>query len=212
MADGHDTLDWIAAQRWSNGKVGMVGGSYLGIVQWKAAISGNPHLKAISPAVSGSDEYEDRFYSKGGALKLGHRLLWLAENMRAPGFPRPDFRSSSCTCPFGQAIAPRRARPSTIFQTALDHPAYDSFWESISTRAQLEKVRVPVLAFGGWYDNFAENDLEAFSRLRALSREARIVIGPWAHNTLLPVPRIRLRPGSPCPRSAACNWSGSTAG
>src|SRR5689334_529632 len=88
--DGYDTIDWIAHQTWSDGKVGMIGGSYRGIVQWKAALEGNPHLKAIFPVVSGSDEYRDRYYSTGGAMKLGHRLGWISENLKAPGY-RADF-------------------------------------------------------------------------------------------------------------------------
>jgi len=59
-------VDWIASHPWSDGKIGMVGGSYLGIVQWKLALLNNPHLKAISPVVSGYDDYRDRFYSTGG--------------------------------------------------------------------------------------------------------------------------------------------------
>ena len=51
--DGDDTLNWIARQPWSDGKIGMIGGSYRGIVQWKAALLNNPHLKAIFPVVSG---------------------------------------------------------------------------------------------------------------------------------------------------------------
>src|SRR6202521_939378 len=50
-ADGDDTLNWIARQSWSDGKIGMIGGSYRGIVQWKAAVLNNPHLKAIFPVV-----------------------------------------------------------------------------------------------------------------------------------------------------------------
>ncbi|HTB17195.1 MAG TPA: CocE/NonD family hydrolase, partial [Bryobacteraceae bacterium] len=50
--DGYDTLNWIAAQPWSDGKVGMIGGSYLGIAQWQVALLNNPHLKAIFPVVS----------------------------------------------------------------------------------------------------------------------------------------------------------------
>ncbi|MGA8581053.1 MAG: CocE/NonD family hydrolase, partial [Bryobacteraceae bacterium] len=46
-ADGDDTLNWIARQPWCDGKIGMTGGSYLGIVQWKVALRANPHLKAI---------------------------------------------------------------------------------------------------------------------------------------------------------------------
>ena len=45
------------------------------------------------PVVSGDDDYRDRFYSPGGAMKLGHRLLWLADNMRARGFVPPDFKT-----------------------------------------------------------------------------------------------------------------------
>jgi len=88
--DGDDTLNWIARQSWSDGKIGMVGGSYRGIVQWKAALMNNPHLRAIFPVVSGYDDYRDRYYSPGGAFKLGHRLGWMSENMKAPGY-RPDF-------------------------------------------------------------------------------------------------------------------------
>src|SRR5581483_122530 len=52
-ADGYDTINWIARQPWSNGNVGMMGASYPGIAQWKAALTGNPHLKAIFPVVAG---------------------------------------------------------------------------------------------------------------------------------------------------------------
>ena len=47
--DGYDTLDWLAAQPWCDGDVGMFGGSYVGLTQWQAAISGHPALKAIAP-------------------------------------------------------------------------------------------------------------------------------------------------------------------
>ena len=89
-ADGNDAINWIAAQPWSNGRVAMTGNSYQGLVQWWAAVEGNPHLRAISPTFSGDDEYSDRYYSAGGALQLGHRLSWFAENFPAlPSGPRP---------------------------------------------------------------------------------------------------------------------------
>ncbi len=83
--DGYDTLNWIAAQPWSDGKVGMIGGSYVGIAEWRVALLNNPHLKAIFPVVSGSDDYFDRYYSQGGAMKLGHRLLWMSQNLTPAG-------------------------------------------------------------------------------------------------------------------------------
>jgi putative CocE/NonD family hydrolase len=180
-ADGSDTIDWIARQRWSNGKVGMIGGSYLGIAQWKAALTGNPHLKAIFPVVSGDDDYLDRFYSTGGALKLGHRLEWLAENRKAPGY-EPEFNRFIWHLPLWSADVAATGRPDTEWSQAIEHPAYDSFWQAISTRAQLDKIRVPVFAVGGWYDNYAESDLDAYVLLRRSSGLNHILIGPWPHN------------------------------
>ena len=180
-ADGDDTLNWIARQPWSDGKIGMVGGSYLGIVQWKAALLNNPHLKAIFPVVSGADDYRDRFYSPGGALKLGHRLEWMSENQRAPGY-HPDFSKYTLHLPLRTADIVATGWTSEMYREALDHPAYDSFWRAISTREQIQKVHIPVFSIGGWYDNFVESDLEAYAALHKNSGLNRILIGPWAHN------------------------------
>lgn len=180
--DGYDTLAWIGGQSWSNGRVGMVGASYLGIVQWKAALSGSPYLKAISPAVAGSDEFEDRFYSKGGAMKLGHRLSWLAANLRLPGLPQPKFEEYVRHLPLRTSDRAVAGREIDFWQAALHHPTYDDYWKAVSTRERIDQVKAPALIFAGWYDNFAENDLEAFRLLRRLGREARIVVGPWPHN------------------------------
>jgi putative CocE/NonD family hydrolase len=180
-SDGYDTLNWIARQSWSNGKVGMIGGSYRGIVQWKVAVLNNPHLKAIFPIVSGYDDYRDRFYSPGGAMKLGGRLQWMAENLKAPGF-RPDFSRFILHLPLRNADIASTGWTSEMFREAVAHPTYDSFWRGISTREQMQNIRVPVFSIGGWYDNFVQSDLEAFAALRKSSGLSRIVVGPWAHS------------------------------
>ena len=179
--DGYDTIDWIARQPWSDGKVGMMGGSYLGIVQWKAALTNNPHLKAIFPVVSGDDDYRDRFYSPGGAMKIGNRLNWMADNLRTPGY-LPDFNRFIWHLPVRNADVAATGQVSDMFQDAVNHPAFDHFWKSISTREKLARIKVPVFAAGGWYDNFAESDLQAYTVLRRNSNVNRILIGPWAHN------------------------------
>lgn len=180
--DGSDTINWIAEQPWSNGRVVMAGSSYLGLVEWWAAIEGNPHLKAISPMFSGDDEYADRFYSPGGGLQLGHRLLWFAENFP----PRPGM-----IVPVGNYInylplrtADVAATQKTIplWQLALDHPADDQFWQQQSLRLQLGRMKVPVLSFGGWFDVYCASDLDAFARLAKANRPVETWIGPWAHN------------------------------
>jgi putative CocE/NonD family hydrolase len=182
--DGYDTLEWIARQPWSDGKIGMMGGSYLGIVQWKVAVLNNPHLKAIFPVVSGYDDYRDRFYSTGGAMKLGNRLNWMSDNMRAPSF-EPTFTKFIWHLPLRNSDLAATGMTSEMYQQAMRHPAFDSFWKSISIREQLHKIKVPVFSVGGWYDNFAESDLDAYAELRKNSGVHRMLIGPWAHNISL---------------------------
>jgi putative CocE/NonD family hydrolase len=193
VRDGDDTLNWVAQQPWSNGKIGMMGGSYVGITQWKAALSGNPHLKAIFPVVSGYDDYRDRYYSTGGALKLGNRLGWMSENLRAPGYHR-EFDQFVLHLPVRSADIAALGWTSPMFRDVIDHPAFDSFWRSISVKEHIEKIKVPVFAVGGWYDNFVESDLAAFTALRKHSSLNRVLIGPWAHNMSVPFENVDFGP------------------
>ncbi len=205
-ADGGDTLDWIARQPWSDGKIGMLGGSYLGIVQWKVAALNNPHLKAIFPSVSGCDDYLDRFYSPGGALKLGQRLLWMSENLRAPRF-HPDFAGFVLHLPLRTSDLAATGQTSAMFQEAIAHPAYDSFWKSISVRERLDNIRVPVFSVGGWFDNYVESDLYAYERLRKNSSVNRILIGPWPHNMAVKLDGADFGPDTDVPmRAIQMQW------
>jgi len=200
--DGYDTLNWIAGQPWSNGKIGMMGGSYLGIAQWRVALLNNPHLKAIFPVVAGSDDYFDRFYSHGGATKLGHRLLWLSLNMRAPGADAPTFDSYVSHLPLRTSDRAAARQTVKLYQTILDHPSYDAFWKEQSVLANIEGVHVPVFQVGGWYDNYVEGDLEAFTALHKApgpEERSRILIGPWAHNMSIPFDGINFGDDSSAP-------------
>lgn len=205
--DGEDTLNWIARQSWSNGSVAMLGGSYVGIVQWRAALTGNSHLRTISPVVSGSDEYLDRFYSPGGALKLGHRLLWIAENLNLPGHRQPPFERFVRHLPHRTVDRYITGQKIGFFQEALNHPSYDNYWRSRSTRERLNQIRIPVFIVGGWYDNYVESDLAAFSVLSQQSTSHRIVVGPWPHNMSIPFDGISFGSDSTAPlRSFQLRW------
>jgi putative CocE/NonD family hydrolase len=205
-ADGDDTLNWIARQPWSDGKVGMIGGSYLGIVQWKAAVLDNPHLKAIFPVVAGYDDYRDRFYSTGGAMKLGNRLEWMSENLKVPGY-QPDFSKFVLHLPLRTADVAATGRPSEMYREAMDHPAFDSFWRAISTKEQIQKVRIPVFSVGGWYDNYAQSDLEAYAALHKTSGLNRILVGPWPHNMSYKFAGVDFGPEASVPmRSLQLEW------
>jgi putative CocE/NonD family hydrolase len=180
--DSNDTIDWIAEQPWSNGRVAMAGGSYLGMVQWWAALQENPHLAAISPVCSGNDEYLDRYYSTGGALKLGHRLLWLAENLTPPSRVPALLPSYIRHLPVRSSDVAATGLPQPLWRTAIAHPSFDDYWKRLSVRERIERVQIPTLSFGGWFDNYAESDLDAFSRLASRHKTIETWIGPWAHN------------------------------
>jgi uncharacterized protein len=204
--DGDDTLNWVARQPWCNGKIGMMGGSYVGIVQWKAALANNPHLKAIFPVVSGYDDYRDRYYSTGGALKLGHRLEWMSENLRAPGYHQ-DFGKFVLHLPVRSADIAALGWMSPMYRDIIEHPAFDGFWRAISTKEHLDRVKVPVFAVGGWYDNFVQSDLEAYAARRKRSGLSRILIGPWAHNMSMPFEGVAFGAESSAPvRALQMAW------
>jgi putative CocE/NonD family hydrolase len=196
--DGDETLNWIAAQVWSDGKVGMTGGSYLGIAQWKVALLNNPHLKAIFPVVSGWDDYRDRFYSTGGAMKLGHRLLWMSENLRRPDFV-PDFKRFIWTLPVRRGDEAATGKQLAVYQESIDHPSDDEFWKALSTKEHIKDIRIPVFTVGGWYDNYAESDLEAFEALHKHNGTNRVLIGPWPHNMSIPFKYANFGPQSSLP-------------
>jgi hypothetical protein len=204
--DGYDTLTWMAEQPWSDGKIGMTGGSYLGIVQWKVALLNHPHLKAIFPVVSGWDDYLDRFYSPGGAMKLGHRLLWMAENSRRADFV-PDFKKFIWSLPVRYADLAATGQKSAVYRESMNHPQDDDYWKQFSTREHIKDIRIPVFAVGGWYDNYAESDLDAFEALHKHTGTNRVLIGPWPHNMSVPFKNISFGPDAALPiRKFQLQW------
>ena len=74
--DGYDTVEWVAAQPWCNGNVGMIGGSYVGYTQWSTATRRPPHLRAIAPVVATSDLHDFWIY-EGGAPSLWFNMSWM---------------------------------------------------------------------------------------------------------------------------------------
>jgi predicted acyl esterase len=205
--DASDTINWIATQPWSDGRVAMAGSSYLGIVQWWAAIQDNPHLVAIAPMNAGDDEYLDRFYSTGGALKLGHRLLWVAQNFHPPSQLPPLFSSYIYGLPIRTADVPATGRAVPIWRDALLHPTYDAYWDSVSIRENLKRVTVPVLNMGGWFDNYGESEIDAFSRLARQGTPVETWMGPWAHDPGLRFPTRDFGPEAfPHYREIVANW------
>ena len=200
-SDGADTVDWLGRQPWCDGNVGTFGASYLGWVQWATASEAPPGLRAIAPAVTTSDYYTAPWYSEGGAFSLHMSLWWStlmsffgAQRALAAGIGGPDAMMELAGM-LGD-LEPRLAAMPSGDQPALAgswwpewvrHADRDEFWQNLSVADHLDKVTVPALHVGGWFDIFAGSTARTFARMRkeAGSAEARegqrLIVGPWDH-------------------------------
>jgi putative CocE/NonD family hydrolase len=188
--DGSDTLDWIAERPWSDGKVGMLGGSYVGLVQWLAAKSANPHLTCIVPEVSPPDPQEN-FPYEGGAFVLA--AGWWArvlESMDAgtDWSAGVDFEQAYATLPLADLDQALQLKEQRFLDVWLAHPPHDvAFWEPSSYQASFEQMTVPAFHVTGWWDGDQPGALQNFAgmRRRAKTELARagqfLVVGPWTH-------------------------------
>lgn len=196
--DGFDTVEWAAGQGWSNGKVGMHGGSYLGHVQWQAATMAPPHLATIFPVLASTSIYHNTFFH-GGAFKLALAFGWGAVRMpnrimnpqywHSEGYAPQELKYDQIvwTLPLTELDLASSGQRVGFFRDWLKHQSYDSYWKAISDEERLGKVRVPTYSLGGWFDLLVGGTINGFKGVRAngataAAREgAKLIIGPWGH-------------------------------
>ena len=180
QADGYDAVEWAAALPYSNGKVGMIGASYVGATQMLAAIAAPPHLAGIAPAVTGSN-YHDNWTYQGGAFEQWFDQNWttqLARNTLDRFIDdNTDARVGAPTLPlasypvfnFGQlpADAQLTALVAQYYLDWLAHPDYDDYWKQWSIEENFSKITVPMLQVGGWYDIFSDGTLHNYMGAKA---------------------------------------------
>jgi uncharacterized protein len=179
-ADGYDAVEWAAALPSSNGKVGMMGGSYVGATQMLAAIAHPPHLAGICPVVTASN-YHDGWTYQGGALEqwfdqnwmtqLATNTLWrlIAKNtdalLGAPVLPLTHYPAFNyASLPAG---ADATADLAPYYLDWLAHPDYDAYWKQWSIEEHFSDIRVPALHIGGWYDIFLAGTLRNYMGIKA---------------------------------------------
>lgn len=179
--DGYDTIEWIAAQGWSNGEVSMSGRSYPAATQWLAAAEHPPHLAAIAPVVIGSNYYSGWVY-QGGAFQLGFNLFWV--HLMAGGKASASLEDEFRHLPLAEAPLVGRSNAGRFYLDWLSHPTEDEYWQELAIDRRYESVEVPVLNVGGWYDVFLAGTLENFVRMRRGGKaRVRLIVGPWAHGS-----------------------------
>jgi uncharacterized protein len=178
--DGYDAIEWAAALPYSNGKVGMMGGSYVGATQMLSAIAHPPHLAGMCPVVTGSN-YHDNWTYHGGALEqwfdqnwttqLATNTLWrlIAKNtnalLGAPTLPLTHYPAFNyASLPAG---ADATAQLAPYYLDWLAHPDYDAYWKQWSIEEHFSDIQVPALHIGGWYDIFLNGTLRNYMGIKA---------------------------------------------
>ncbi|MED4584403.1 CocE/NonD family hydrolase [Brevibacillus choshinensis] len=181
--DGDDSLTWIASQDWSDGNVGMLGGSYVGYVQWAAASSGNPHLKAIFSYVTVGTPYVD-IPRKGGTILGG--LSWIfmmAEKHRnVSALFRDDWSEVIKVRPIKEIPQKVLGKEIPFWTKWMEHPDGDEFWGESDWKRHADLVKVPSLLVSGWYDDNGMGTSESWEVIsRNAPEHARLILGPWYH-------------------------------
>jgi putative CocE/NonD family hydrolase len=134
--DLSDTIEWIAQQPWSTGKVGMTGESGYGISQWLASVQRPPHLACVLSYNAGTDFYRDAVYH-GGIFSGGFFQFWTMDNLRA-------------SAQLGELIPPPRALNDDLLGMVLAHPRVDDFWLERDAFRRLGQIGVPTFVIGFW--------------------------------------------------------------
>jgi predicted acyl esterase len=162
MRDGYDTVEWIAQQPWSNGKVGVSGGSGPGIAGYMTLMSGAPHLAAGVVQNAHASDYSTVSYP-GGVYQAGLLDSWIkARGLEIPPeFPRPLIRR------------------------------FDSYYalQDVSTHAS--KISAPILHLTGWFDIFTQGTIDYFKNAQTkgtghATNHQKLIIRPTGHGEILP--------------------------
>jgi uncharacterized protein len=173
--DGVDTIAWVAAQPWCDGRVVMTGMSYVGIVQWLAATRRPPALVALTPTIT-TDSTAEGWSFRGGVLESGFLRTWIANSLAPPELRLLDDLDAVAERGDLTPIAPWSAPWFT-------EPADSGYWAERSPAPGAVSTDLPALVIAGWYDCFLGGSLRSFAD-RGSARD-RLIVGPWGHEPTL---------------------------
>lgn len=190
-ADGLATLDWIKAQPWFDGRLGLTGPSYLGYAQW-AICDALPDVSAMATKVTSADFRSVVFPS--GAFHLGLWLSWLqvieglkntplkmAGRMFSGGVERVTAKASM-TLPLMDADVAAIGKPVPFWRRWFKESiGNDDFWKAIDHRSRLSATTPPVHLMSGWYDFMIDQLLSDYQRLVELGHQPYLTVGTWTH-------------------------------
>lgn len=190
--DINKIIDWIIKQPWSNGKVGMIGGSYLGFSQWAAVKNIHPALKTIIPQASVGIGTMD--FPMNNNIFASYSLRWLNyvtnNKMLDSSFGDEDkwntiykewYESGSSFNKLDSISGER----NEIFQRWLKHPSMDNYWQEMAPyKKEFSKINIPILSITGYYDSDQLGALYYFRNHYQHNKNANhyLIIGPYDHS------------------------------
>ena len=196
--DGFDTVEWLAAQSWSDGQVGTMGSSYSGSDQSALATLNPPHLNTMIVGVGASNYYHCSM-RQNGAMELRFMIYAFRMATTSKEALADDTIKAALMKDFenvGQWLTrtPLKAGASSLRlvpsyeQWVLDiltHGEYDDYWRqrgyAISEYYE-EHADVPTLYLGGWYDSYARATCANFTALSKMKKSRQVLLmGPWTH-------------------------------
>jgi uncharacterized protein len=190
-ADAAALIDWISAQPWSDGRVGMWGGSYSGFTQWAAAKHMPKALKALMPQASAAPAID---VPMDGNLFLSFVYPWpfYTTDVKALDDSTYNDRTRWNKLNHDWYVSGRAYRdldkidgkPNPIFDTWISHPNYDSYWQSmIPYESDFARINIPVLQTAGYYYGGPGAAVYYLTQHYKYNPAAQhyLVIGPWGH-------------------------------
>lgn len=201
--DALATFDWLKQQSWFDGKIGMWGPSYLGIVQW--VVADTPVVKALVPGVTASNLYDIIF--PDGAFDLSLTLRWMSllrfqdklvgwlRQVAVMLYVELDVHPAFNYLPVIQADEAMREGKVSYYRRWIDLMQHDPIVSSQLHATDHYKIHAPVHLIGGWYDFFLRGMLEDYAVLKVAGEMPYLTIGPWRHVSNLFLMPTMIKPG-----------------
>ncbi|WP_426568965.1 CocE/NonD family hydrolase [Streptomyces canus] len=175
-ADGAAVVEWLAAQPWCDGKVGMFGISWGGVDPLRVAALAPEPLKAVVTVCSTDDRYDnDVHYAGGSVLAAGLHARAATQLAFSSRPPDPRYVGDA----WREMWPARLEAVEPAGHTWLAHPTRDAYWRQGSVREDYGAIEAAVLAVGGWHDPYRDTVLGLVEHLP--SDRVRGLIGPWSH-------------------------------
>lgn len=182
--DGYDAVEWCAGQTWSTGKVGTLGASYLGRIQWLTALTQPPHLTTMIVMVTPSDPFVE---TPTGSPGLQHVCwLYLVNGRLRQLMDEINWEPIYEHLPL-LTMDERAGFYSPEWREELQHQTRDEFWQAICYQDKFDKINLPVMHISGWYDDEQIGTPLNFIGMTtrgatAIARKnQKLLMGPWGH-------------------------------